>query len=39
MHLTGLVCRRRQPGGEQQIPNRVSGQATKVDTFGVGIRR
>jgi hypothetical protein len=39
VHLAGLVGRRRQPGGEQHITDRACGQATKVHTFGVGIRR
>lgn len=39
MHLTGLVCRCRQSGGEQQVPDRVGGQAMKVHPFGAGVRR
>ena len=35
----GRRCRCRQPGGEQHIPDRADGQATKVHAFGVGIRR
>jgi len=39
VHLIGLVCRRRQPGRGQHIPDRARGQATEVHPFSVGIRR